>query len=990
MPTASAAAAAPAKLALSPTTHVYGTVAIGATSSSQSYAVTNTRGSASGTLAVTMTGANPGEFVIDANTCTGSLAAGAACSVSVHFAPSAVGARKATLSVAGAPGGTVKATLSGTGGTATLALSPTSHAYGSVTIGAASPAQTFTLTNTGVGASGPVTVALSGTNKGDYSIGSSTCGAAIPAGSSCTVGVVFAPTAVGTRNATLTASATPGGTLTASLTGTGAARALLSISPATFDFGSVIEGTNSADQTFTLTNTGLGTSGLVTLGIGGTDPASFVQDATTCGPKLAIGGSCTISAHFAPAGARIYDATLSATASPGGTTTATLTGTGVIPAILSISPTTFDFGSVVSGSQSGQQTFTVTNGGQGSSGTVAVSLSGANQADFTIDSTTCGAALTSNATCTVTVHFTPSTTGAETASLSATSSPGGTATSTLTGTGITQAALSISPSTFDFGPTNPGASSSQQTFTVTNTGQATSGPVSIALTGSNASAFTIDSNTCSAALPGGGTCTVSVHFTAGTPGTITAGLSATASPGGTATAALQGEALSPASLSIAPTFFDYGQQTVGSITDKAFTVTNTGQSQSGQILPQVTGGFSFFYRVIGDTCPSDGLAGGASCTVTVEFEAFESGFFPATLTVQATPGGTAFANLEAAAIEPARFSITNPSDFGNVVIGNSTAAQTLTVTNTGQQTSGVVSAVLGGAAASDYTLDIDTCAATLAPNQSCTVSVHFTPSALGNRSATLTIAANPGGSQALNLHGTGVNVLMVSPTSHAFPNQPASTTSLPFDFTLTNFGSTPLTGFTITASDGTDFPITGDTCLNATIAPGATCKVSITFDASVLGSHASSMNASFVDGNNVTRAVTFDVSGTSVVAPPDIATSMTTQSANFGGATVLITVTNNGSAASAPATMTVDVHFVQSFSNTTGLQTDCTASGNGTDDTFTCPVPSIPGARTYSRTLTIQNLSNQAPHYVQIQATTTMPGDTNTSNDTAFDQVTIG
>lgn len=991
LPTASAATAAPAKLTVSPTTHAFGTVAIGASSPSQSFAVTNTGQSTSGTLAVTMTGTNPGDFAIDANTCTGTLAAGAACSVSVHLAPTAVGARKATLSITGTPGGTAKATLTGTGGTAKLVLSPTSHGYGAVTIGAASPTQSFTLTNTGVGTSGPVTVTLAGTNAADYSVASSTCGAAIPAGSSCTVGVVFAPTAAGTRTATLTASATPGGTLTAPLTGTGAARALLSISPTTSDFGTVIEGTNSADQTFTVTNTGLGTSGLITLGIGGTDPASFVQDSTTCGPKLAIGASCTVSVHFAPATAAIYDATLSATASPGGTATTTMKGTGVIPAVLSISPTTFDFGSVVNGSTSGQQTFTVTNSGQGSSGTVAVAVGGANQSDFVIDSTTCAAALPSNGTCTVTVHFTPSTAAAETASLSATSSPGGTATATLTGTGITQAALSISPTTFDFGPTNPGASSSQQAFTVTNTGQAASGAVSVALTGTNASAFTIDSNTCGAALPGGGTCTVSVHFTAGTPGTITAGLSATSSPGGTATTALQAEALSPAALSITPTFFDYGTQTVGSRTDEVFTVTNTGQSQSGQILPQVASEFPFFFQLVADTCPANGLAGGASCTITVEFDPFQSGFFTASLAVQATPGGTANAEMEAFAILPARFSITTPSDFGNVVLGTSTAAQTLTVTNTGQQTSGQVSAVLGGANASDYTLDTDTCTATLAPNQSCTVSVHFTPSALGDRSATLTVAANPGGSQTLNLHGTGVNVLMVNPTSYAFPNQPASTTSLPFDFTLTNFGATPLSGFTIAATDGTDFPITADTCLNATVAPGATCTVSITFDASVLGSHASTMNASFVDGNNTTQAVTFNVSGTSVVAPPDLGTSMTTQSANLGGATVLITVTNNGSAASAPATMTVDVHFVQFFSNIAGLQTDCTASGGGSnDDLFTCPVPSIPGARTYTRTLTVQNLTQSGPRYLQIQATTTMPGDTNSSNDTAYDEVTLG
>ena len=48
------------------------------------------------------------------------------------------------------------ATLKGTGGTAKLVLSPASHAYGSVTIGASSGDQAYTVTNTGQGSSGQV------------------------------------------------------------------------------------------------------------------------------------------------------------------------------------------------------------------------------------------------------------------------------------------------------------------------------------------------------------------------------------------------------------------------------------------------------------------------------------------------------------------------------------------------------------------------------------------------------------------------------------------------------------------------------------------------------------------------------------------------------------------------------------------------------------------------------------------------------------------
>ena len=849
-PTALAAPARPAKLSLSPALHGYGSVVVGQNSASQSFAVTNTGQSTSGPISVTVTGTNPADFVIDANSCTGTLAVGDACSVSVHFTPTAAGSRKASLSISANPGGTVNAALQGTGTQAQLVLSPASYQYGTITVGAKSASQTFTVTNTGGGASGPVSVAITGTNAGDFTQASSTCGASIPAGSSCAVKVVFAPSATGARSATLTATASPGGSASAHLTGSGAARALLAISPSTFDYGPVVVGSNSVAKTFTVTNTGQGTSGTLTVGVGGTDSANFVVDSTTCGAKLAVGASCTVSVHFAPPAAKSDTATLSAVANPGGTATAALQGTGATPAALSITPATFDFGSVIAGSASGDQSFTVTNTGQTTSGPVSVSVSGANQADFTVDSNTCGAALPGGGTCTISVQYAPAAAGASTAALSVTAGPGGTATAALQGTGITPAALSISPATFDFGPTAAGSSSSQQSFTITNTGQGASGPVTVALSGSDAAAFVIDSNTCGAALPGGGTCTVAVHFTAGSVGTITASLTATAAPGGTATAALQGESLAPASLSITPSFFDFGQVPEGTFSaSESFVVTNTGQSPSGTVTANLTGRDLFEFSIRSTTCTS-GLAAGASCTITVAFEPFFTGFADATLSASASPGGSATSFLQGFGIIPAQFNISTASDFGNVVVGTSTSDQTITVTNTGQQTSGVVSAVLGGANPADFTVDTNTCTTALAPSQSCSVTVHFTPAALGGRSATITVSANPGGSQAVNLHGTGVNILMADPTTFTFPDQPTGTTSATAeDFVLTNYGTTPLSSFTITASDTTDFPITADTCAGATLNHNDSCKVSVTFDAGAIGQYSSDMTVSFTDGN---------------------------------------------------------------------------------------------------------------------------------------------
>ena len=113
---------------------------------------------------------------------------------------------------------------------------------------------------------------------------------------------------------------------------------------------------------------------------------------------------------------------------------------------------------------------------------------------------------------------------------------------------------------------------------------------------------------------------------------------------------------------------------------------------------------------------------------------------------------------------------------------------------------------------------------------------------------------------------------------------------------------------------------------------------------------------------------------------------------NFTNASVTITVTNLGGTASVPATMTIEVDPVSLYSYEAGAGTDCTASFVNNfgiqDSVFTCPVPGgiAPGG-TYTRTLTITNLSNSGPDYYQARATTVMPGDTNSSNNTGYAEV---
>ena len=576
-----------------------------------------------------------------------------------------------------------------------------------------------------------------------------------------------------------------------------------------------------------------------------------------------------------------------------------------------------------------------------------------------------------------------------------TASPGGTATAALAGTGVTQAALSVTPATFDYGQVPENTASGDQTFTVSNTGQATSGTVAVSLGGTNASGFAIDSNTCAAGLPGGGSCTVTAHFTPGSTGTLTASLSATAAPGGTATASLQGEGQAVAALSIDPTSANLGQTPIGDTSAAAtFTVSNTGQATSGTVAVSLGGTNASDFTIASSTCTTT-LAPGGYCTVKVTFDSSYTGTYTASLAATATPGGSASASLTAQAIVPAYFSTPNPVDFGAELVGASTTGHTITLTNEGQQTSGTLSTSLGGTDPGDFAIDSNTCTGTLAGGASCSVTVHFSPTALGGRSATLSISASPGDPRSVALSGTGVTALNVSPGSYSFGTQNQGTTPSATTFTVTNYGTAPLTFQSLSGTDTTHFPVSADHCSGATLSQGNSCTISIGFDTAVLGSYSSTDTVAFADSSSNVLQASFTLSGTSIVPPPDLATSMSVASENFSDASVTITVTNLGGTASVPATMTIDADPTQNFSYEAGAGTDCTARSINNfgvlGSEFTCPVPGgiAPGG-TYTRTLTIQNLSGQAPHYVQCDATTIMPGDTNSSNNTGYANVTFG
>ena len=323
----------PPAVSLSPVSLSFGSQPLEESSGAQS--VTLTYGGKA-TLSITnlaVTGTNAGDFVQN-NNCASSVAAGANCTINVTFAPSASGARTASLNIAdNAPGSPQSVSLSGTGTATAANLSPTSLTFASQAVGTTSAAEAITLTNSGNAALTISSIALTGANPGDFTQNTA-CGNSVAAGANCAITVTFTPSASGAATASLSvADNVSGSPQTVSLSGTGkSTAAVVSLSATSLAFGSLPTGTASPAQTIILSNSGTAALSITSLAVSGANASSFVQT-NTCGSSVAAGANCAISVTFAPSARGTATATLNIADNVSGSPqTVSLAGTGTTTA----------------------------------------------------------------------------------------------------------------------------------------------------------------------------------------------------------------------------------------------------------------------------------------------------------------------------------------------------------------------------------------------------------------------------------------------------------------------------------------------------------------------------------------------------------------------------------------------------------------------------------------------------------------------------------
>ena len=181
---------------LSPASLSFGATTVGGASAPQSVMLTN---SGDGTLrGITVQAAGP---FTASNNCGNTLGGRLSCAIAVTFTPQSAGASNGTLTVTDSIR-TQTVALSGQGTLSSVAsATPTNLDFGPYVLNGTAPAQVVTLNNPGSTALTDLAPSIVG---GDFTIGSSSCGSTLAAGSSCTLNILFTPSATGTRQGVLT------------------------------------------------------------------------------------------------------------------------------------------------------------------------------------------------------------------------------------------------------------------------------------------------------------------------------------------------------------------------------------------------------------------------------------------------------------------------------------------------------------------------------------------------------------------------------------------------------------------------------------------------------------------------------------------------------------------------------------------------------------------------------------------------------------------
>lgn len=902
------------EVSIAPLTLSFGSRDVDAGASAlQSVTITN-----SGTNTLNFTGAQVAlagaDFALSSDSGEALLAPGASRTVDLTFDPSAAGAITGTLTITtdDADEPTINVDLDGTGLDQEIDVTPVSHGFGSIDVDAgASSFVAITITNAGTntltftGAQ----VALGGADPSQFAITGDTGEASLAPGTTRIVDVAFNPSTTGGKSASLTITSddTSEPSVSLSLTGTGVDQEV-DVAPLSHTFADRdVDGGPSAPFAITISNTGTNTLTFTGPGVFLTG-SDFLIASDSGEPSLAPGASRTVQVQFDPSASGAASGSLAVTTddSDEPSVNVTLDGTGIDQEI-GVSPGSLSFGDRdIDAGASSPLPVTITN-----SGTTTLNFTGTqialSGAEFSISNDSGEATLAPGASRTVQIVFDPSSTGVKSGSLTITSddSDESSVVVSLDGTGIEQEidlntlSLSYAARDVDAGPSTP------QPIQITNTGTATltfTG-AQVSLSGSD---FVIQSDSGQASLAPGATRLIQLRFDPAAAGARSGSLTITTDDTDepSVVVALSGDGIDQ-EIDATPVSLLFGDQDIdaGVSSPLSVIISNLGTNTLAFTGAEVTvaGADAASFAISSDSGEAT-LAPGATRTVSVTFDPSTTGAKSASLVITSddTSEPSVSIPLTGNAVDQQLIVTGGPLGFGNQDIdAGATSTMSVTVTNSGGSTLNFTGAgiVLAGTDATAFAFAPAPSIAPLAPGANRNISLQFDPSTLGAKTATIEITSD-GGNSSVGLSGSGTDQeIEVSPASLTFADRDVDAgASAPQTLTISNLGTHTLTftGAQIALS-GSDFAISSDSG-QATLAPGASRVLGVTFSPSATGPDSGSITITSDDTDEPSVVISLDGIGI------DQEVTVSPLSLDFGdqdideGATAVqtVTITNNG------------------------------------------------------------------------------------------------
>ena len=371
--------------------------------------------------------------------------------------------------------------------------------------------------------------------------------------------------------------------------------------------------------------------------------------------------------------------------------------------------------------------------------------------------------------------LTPTSSPAASASPSPSASPNASASPSPSPT----ASLSLSDSpSYDYGGKAVG-STTDKTFTLTNSGSVAATSLESSFAGSVF--LFVGSNypgggTCSTSLAASASCTVIVRFAPVGLGSQSETLSISYHNGNSTTSVtrtISGTGQTVASLSISdPTTFNFNDVTVGASSEKTFTVTNSGESTATSLAGSAFSGghYTFLggsYPGTGGSCSTTLSGASSTCTVVVKFAPLSNGTKTDTVTLSYFTGAaptTATRPVTGTGKNPASLSFSGMGthDFLSLVVGSSIDA-TFTITNGGETTATLMTYTL--TTGIHYSLPAGSnCAGSLNAGATCDLVVRFAPGSAGVKDDRVTISYNNGANSTTStkdVTGTGTSSSLI-------------------------------------------------------------------------------------------------------------------------------------------------------------------------------------------------------------------------------------